>query len=203
MSSTTPSKRRTRRSFIVTAGTALSAPIAAAAAVPGTPDADAGDPAARLQRLEALEAIRGLNDTYGRLVTAGDRDAAAALFVDPATAALDPAVRGLLVDPVAALEADVEKVDANPLGSLEEWITIHRRATTTSPTPEATEQEIVPIADPPPPADEGTATMLPTPWTLAYITVPLSLVAGFGTLAALLGIGAIRQTRRAVRTRDH
>ncbi|MDF0512913.1 S8 family serine peptidase [Agromyces sp. H3Y2-19a] len=108
-----------------------------------------------------------------------------------------------LIDPVAALEADVEPVDANPLGSLEEWITIHRRATSTTPTPEATEQQIVPIADPPPPADEGTATMLPTPWTLAYITVPLSLVAGFGTLAALLGIGAIRHTRRAVRTRDH
>jgi hypothetical protein len=41
---------------------------------------------------------------------------------------------------------------------------------------------------------------LPTAWTLAYITVPLSLVAGFGTLAALLGIGATRHIRRTSRT---
>ncbi|MFF2494701.1 S8 family serine peptidase [Agromyces sp. NPDC058064] len=107
-----------------------------------------------------------------------------------------------LIDPVPALEADVESVDANPLGSLEEWITLHRRASSTAQPTDSPESEIVPIADPPPPADEGTATLLPTPWTLAYITVPLSLVAGFGTLAALLGIGATRHTRRTVRTRE-
>lgn len=107
-----------------------------------------------------------------------------------------------LIDPVPALEAEVESVEANPLGSLEEWITLHRRASSTAQPTEAPESEIVPIADPPPPADEGTATLLPTPWTLAYITVPLSLVAGFGTLAALLGIGATRHTRRTVRTRE-
>ncbi|WP_022890020.1 S8 family serine peptidase [Agromyces italicus] len=107
-----------------------------------------------------------------------------------------------LIDPVPALEADVEEVEANPLGSLEEWITLHRRASSTTAPTDSPETEIVPIADPPPPADEGTATLLPTPWTLAYITVPLSLVAGFGTLAALLGIGATRHTRRTVRIRE-
>ncbi|MFF2277244.1 S8 family serine peptidase [Agromyces sp. NPDC058126] len=107
-----------------------------------------------------------------------------------------------LIDPVPALEAEVEQVDENPLGSLEEWITLHRRASSTTQPTDSPESEIVPIADPPPPADEGTATLLPTPWTLAYITVPLSLVAGFGTLAALLGIGATRHTRRTVRTRE-
>ena len=60
----------------------------------------------------------------------------------------------------------------------------------------------MPIADPPLPRSDGAKTLLPTAWTLAYITVPLSLVAGFGTLAALLGIGATRHTRRTVRTRE-
>ena len=107
-----------------------------------------------------------------------------------------------IIDPVAALTADVPEVDASTLGSLAEWITIHRRADAPEPDPATTPQEIVPIADPPLPRSDGAQTLLPTAWTLAYITVPLSLVAGFGTLAALLGIGATRHTRRTVRTRE-
>jgi len=107
-----------------------------------------------------------------------------------------------IIDPVAALTADVPSVDANPLGSLADWIRVHRRADgeSTAPTPDDVEV-IVPIADPVLPGTDSAKTMLPTPWTLAYITVPLSLVAGFGTLAALLGIGATRHTRRTARTR--
>ncbi|WP_448005393.1 S8 family serine peptidase [Agromyces bauzanensis] len=107
-----------------------------------------------------------------------------------------------IIDPVAALTAEVSEVDANPLGSLEEWIQLHRRADVPAPTPDGENQEIVPIADPPLPRSDGAQTLLPTAWTLAYITVPLSLVAGFGTLAALLGIGATRHTKRTVRTRE-
>lgn len=107
-----------------------------------------------------------------------------------------------LIDPVAALTADVPEVDANPLGSLADWIALHRRADIEPPTTDGESQEIVPIADPPLPRSDGAQTLLPTAWTLAYITVPLSLVAGFGTLAALLGIGATRHTRRTVRTRE-
>lgn len=107
-----------------------------------------------------------------------------------------------IIDPVAALTADVPKVDASPLGSLAEWITIHRRADAPSPTEGPEEQAIVPIADPPLPRSDGAQTLLPTAWTLAYITVPLSLVAGFGTLGALLGIGATRHSRRTVRARE-
>jgi type VII secretion-associated serine protease mycosin len=108
-----------------------------------------------------------------------------------------------IIDPVAALTAEVEAVEANPLGSLEEWIRVHRRADLPeSDTADGSDaQEIVPIADPPPPRSESAKTLLPTPWTLAYITVPLSLVAGFGTLAALLGIGATRHIRRTERIR--
>ncbi|GAA1763737.1 S8 family serine peptidase [Agromyces humatus] len=107
-----------------------------------------------------------------------------------------------LIDPVAALESDVETVDENPLGSLAEWITLHRRAAGETPAPSTEDAEIVPIADPPLPDEDATDTLLPTPWTLAYITVPLSLVAGFGTIGALLGIGATRHLRRTVRIRE-
>jgi type VII secretion-associated serine protease mycosin len=107
-----------------------------------------------------------------------------------------------IIDPVAALTESVPEVDASPLGSLADWITLHRRADAPAPPTEGEEQEIVPIADPPLPRSDGAQTLLPTAWTLAYITVPLSLVAGFGTLAALLGIGAARHIRRTVRTRE-
>ena len=107
-----------------------------------------------------------------------------------------------LIDPVPALTADVDEVEANPLGSLADWIALHRRAEVPAPATDAENQPIVPIADPPLPRSDGAQTLLPTAWTLAYITVPLSLVAGFGTLATLLGIGATRHTRRTVRTRE-
>lgn len=107
-----------------------------------------------------------------------------------------------IIDPEAALTADVPGIELNPLGSLAEWITLHRRADTPVAEEGQEVQEIVPIADPPLPRSDEAKTLLPTAWTLAYITVPLSLVAGFGTLAALLGIGATRHTRRTVRTRE-
>ncbi|UOE45710.1 S8 family serine peptidase [Agromyces larvae] len=107
-----------------------------------------------------------------------------------------------LIDPVAALTADVPLVESSPLAELEEWIRLHRRADAETPETPATVTPIVPIADPPLPRADSAQTLLPTPWTLAYITVPLSLTAGFGTLAALLGIGATRHFRRSTRVRE-
>lgn len=104
-----------------------------------------------------------------------------------------------IIDPVAALTKDVPRVEANPLGSLSDWIRLHRRASGEAPATAAPDEQIVPIADPPLPESASTQTLLPTSWTLAYITIPLSLVAGFGTLAALLGIGATRHIRRSTR----
>jgi hypothetical protein len=108
MPTNTDTRRRSRRAFIATAGTALSAPIAAAAATLPTTTAvdlnDLNDPTTRLERLEAIEAIRDLNQAYARYVKAGERDAAAALFDDPAAATLDAAVRGITID--SAAEAD-------------------------------------------------------------------------------------------------
>ena len=114
----------------------------------------------------------------------------------------DPLYGWGIIDPVEALTAEVPGIELNPLGSLAEWITLHRRADAPAAEEGQEVQEIVPIADPPLPRSDEAKTLLPTAWTLAYITVPLSLVAGFGTLAALLGIGATRHTRRTVRTRE-
>lgn len=108
-----------------------------------------------------------------------------------------------IIDPVAALTEEVPAVEENPLGSLSEWIRLHRRAQGDAPATEAPQEQIVPIADPPLPQSASAQTLLPTSWTLAYITVPLSLVAGFGTLAALLGIGATRHLRRNTRGGGH
>jgi type VII secretion-associated serine protease mycosin len=108
-----------------------------------------------------------------------------------------------IIDPVAALTADVTGEWQEPQEALADWIRVHRRAELPdqAPAPSGEEQQIVPIADPPAPRSDSAKTLLPTPWTLAYITVPLSLVAGFGTLAALLGIGATRHIRRTERIR--
>ena len=113
MPTNTDSRRRSRRSFIATAGTALSAPIAAAAATfPGAPAVDLEDPRTRLERLEAIEAIRAVNQAYARHVKAGEREAVAALFDDPARATPDTAVRGLAIDPVA----DADAIEVAPDG---------------------------------------------------------------------------------------
>ncbi|RNB49097.1 peptidase S8 [Agromyces tardus] len=109
-----------------------------------------------------------------------------------------------IIDPVAALTADVTGEWQDPEEALAEWIRVHRRAAVpdAGTGTDGGEEQIVPIADPPAPRSDSAKTLLPTPWTLAYITVPLSLVAGFGTLAALLGIGATRHTRRAASRRS-
>lgn len=106
-----------------------------------------------------------------------------------------------LINPPGALTADVPLVDKNPAAELAEWIRVHRRADVPpdqsgeTPVP----QEIVPIKDPPLPRAANEASLFPTTWTLTYITLPLVVVTGFGTLAALLGIGATRQLKRAAR----
>lgn len=101
-----------------------------------------------------------------------------------------------LIDPTAALTMSVPRVEENPMGSLSEWITLHRRADPGPAQPEEEELPIVPIADPPAPRSMQDTGLLPTPWTLTYITIPLALLTGFGTLATLLGIGAARHLKR-------
>lgn len=88
--------KATRRSFFGHAGAALAAPLAATAFA-GERD-DASDPAARLAAPDDMNAIRVLQHRYARLVSAGSREALAALFVDPANVAVDERVRSVAVD---------------------------------------------------------------------------------------------------------
>jgi hypothetical protein len=94
----TTTTRSTRRSFIQTAGAALSVPLTAAAATVPV-NAKVGDSSnARLALLEDLNAIRALNQEYARHVNAGDQKAIATLFADASDAQLDPDVRGVAPD---------------------------------------------------------------------------------------------------------
>jgi SnoaL-like domain len=97
-----------RRSFIWTAGAALSVPVAAVAATlpqarstaPGLAVVD-GDPLrARLGMLEDVNAIRALNQAYARHVNAGsdNGEAVEALFCDASAARVDPSIRGVAAE---------------------------------------------------------------------------------------------------------
>ena len=111
----------------------------------------------------------------------------------PKTAEVPSPIYGYgLINPVGAVFDDVALVTSNPMGSLAEWVRIHRRATATAtPAPTATAQ-----IDPDPVDIPLTASLLPTAQSLAYVTLPLGVLTGFGTLAVLVGIGANRRFRR-------
>jgi len=104
-----------------------------------------------------------------------------------------------LVDAAAAVRSPVPKVDANPMGSLSEWIRLYRRAES-APTTAPTATPVV--IDPLPPAESGTrngSPLLPSSETLRYGTVPLVT----GTLAAILvalGVTAAARRIRSART---
>lgn len=97
-----------------------------------------------------------------------------------------------IINPVGAVFDDVALVTSNPMGSLAEWIKIHRRASTPA-TPAPTTMTVI---DPDPANIPLTASLLPTAQSLAYVTLPLSVLTGFGTLAVLIGIAANRRFRR-------
>lgn len=106
-----------------------------------------------------------------------------------------------LIDAAAAVKTPVTAVSANPMGSLQEWIRVYRRAEATPlPTPTVAPVEIppLPVADP---AARPGSPLLPSPETLRYGTVPLVA----GTLAAImvaLGVtAAVRRIRSARESR--
>jgi hypothetical protein len=89
----------TRRSFIRTAGTALSAPLAAVAVTTPLGAVQEVDPlTARLARLEDECAIRALNQAYARHLNAGASEAMAALFADASDARVDTSLRSVSAD---------------------------------------------------------------------------------------------------------
>ncbi|MFJ7748727.1 S8 family serine peptidase [Arthrobacter sp. NPDC097144] len=99
-----------------------------------------------------------------------------------------------LLDAGAALTADVPSVAANPLGSIADWIRIHRRDTAPAPAGEV------------PDAAQPVAPNLPEPTVPAALApgtetdlLPGTIVIGFGALLILVtaaGAAAIARARR-------
>ena len=101
-----------RRSFIRTAGAAVSVPLAAVAArLPASAVAGGDTHSDRLGVLEDVNAIRALNQAYARHVNAGAGEAIAELFSDASDAVVDPSIRSLAADGFG--EQDVIEVAAD------------------------------------------------------------------------------------------
>ncbi|HET8878547.1 MAG TPA: S8 family serine peptidase [Arthrobacter sp.] len=106
----------------------------------------------------------------------------------------DPLYGFGVLDAEAALKADVPETTVNPLGSISDWIRVHRRGIPASsapaalPTPSSAAPTLpeatVPVAEAPSPADTA---------------VPAMVVLGFGGLFVCIIAGAAIQLRRAVR----
>lgn len=98
----------------------------------------------------------------------------------------------------AALTAEVAPVEENPMGDLAAWITQHRKA---DATPESVPQDTGSVPDVPPldAAPPAPNPFLPTRETLLYISLPLALFLGTGTLVVLGAIGATRHLKRVAR----
>ncbi|MET0303297.1 MAG: S8 family serine peptidase, partial [Microbacteriaceae bacterium] len=117
-----------------------------------------------------------------------------------ATRSPDPLYGYGLVDAAAAVTADVPTVTENPMGSLEEWIRIFRRA---DAAPQPTESAVPVVVEDLPPAEAAppaASPLLPSERTLLYGTVPLSVVTVTAILVALGVTAAVRRIRLASRT---
>lgn len=99
---------------------------------------------------------------------------------------------------LAAVTAQVPAVEENPMGNLAAWITQHRKA---KATPESIPQDAGSIPEVPPldPVAGGSNPFLPTRDTLLYVSLPLALFLGTGTLLVLGAIGATRHLKRTAR----
>ncbi|MFE5407965.1 S8 family serine peptidase [Microbacterium sp. NPDC056569] len=104
-----------------------------------------------------------------------------------------------LVDAAAAVAASVPVVSANPMGSLDDWVRLYRRAPV-APLPEepAAPAEVPPLPEADPAT--GVATpLLPDRDTVIYGTLPLLLVTATAILVALGVTAAVRRIRLASR----
>ncbi|WP_243073549.1 S8 family serine peptidase [Microbacterium sp. SS28] len=114
-----------------------------------------------------------------------------------AKAVPDPLYGYGLVDAAAAVAASVPAVSENPMGSLEDWVRLYRRADA-GPAPEPT---VSPVAvEALPPADAATrpaSPLLPSTDTLLYGTLPLGAATVAAILVALGVTAAVRRIRMA------
>lgn len=105
-----------------------------------------------------------------------------------------------LIDAFAALTADVPEVDANPMGDLNEWIRLYRRAETTpNPEPDAEPSVSLPEPLPLPPPDDGVPdAAAQASAAVNEVVIPLAMVVGFGSLVVLGAVGATRDFKRSL-----
>ena len=113
---------------------------------------------------------------------------------DAGAAGKDPLYGYGVLDAEAALKADVPETKTNPLGSIADWIRVHRRGNlatapaaetpTPSSAPPTLPEATVPVAEPPSQLDSA---------------VPAMVVLGFGALFLAIIVAAVFQLRRAGR----
>ena len=106
----------------------------------------------------------------------------------------DPLYGFGILDAEAALKADVPETRANPLGSISDWIRVHRRGNlaTSSAAPSAVPSSAAPTLP------EATVPVAESPSGLDA-AVPAMVVLGFGGLFLCIAGAAVFQLRRAVR----
>lgn len=103
-----------------------------------------------------------------------------------------------LVNAEAAVTDHVAHVTANPLGSLTDWVRLHRRAEAT-PQPTASPAPSTPVTATPTTAvanRNGKAGSLPTVETWRSTGIPIAVYAVFGISLLAVVIGAARHFRR-------
>ncbi|HKP07189.1 MAG TPA: S8 family serine peptidase [Microbacterium sp.] len=104
-----------------------------------------------------------------------------------------------LVDAAAAVSASIPSVTANPMGSLEDWVRLYRRAPVTSlPEEPPAPVEVPPLPDAEP-MTRAVSPLLPDRDTVIYGTLPLLLVTATAILVALGVTAAVRRIRLASR----
>jgi membrane-anchored mycosin MYCP len=107
----------------------------------------------------------------------------------------DPIYGYGILNAEAALKADVPEATSNPVGSIAEWIRVHRRGDLSSPTSVPTSKPSIPaatLADPTVPVAKAPSQ--------ADTAVPAAVVIGFGSLFVAIVAGASIQLRRGYRT---
>lgn len=104
----------------------------------------------------------------------------------------DPIYGYGVLDAEAALKGDVPEAGTNPLGSIADWIRVHRRGDLSTPSQ-------APVASPtsaPPTLADPTVPVAKTPATVDE-ALPAAVVLGFGALFLAIIAGAAFQLRRA------
>lgn len=100
-----------------------------------------------------------------------------------------------LVDAAAAVTADVPSVSVNPVGDLEEWVRVYRRADSEpAPQPSAGPVDVPPL----PVAESASAPrhpLLPSEETLRYGSLPLAA----GTVASIMVVLGFTAAARRIR----